>query len=77
MSDGELSRLKVPMDLDRRLLATELAGRLPGLRRASPLSRSFAGVNAGRRRSAALAARFLARGSLLLIRVAVEKGGLR
>jgi len=74
MSDGELSRLKVPMDLDRRLLMTEPAGRLLGLRRASPLFRSFAGVNTGRRRSAALAARFLAGGSLLLIRVAVEKG---
>ena len=78
MSDGELSRLEVPMDLDRRLLTTELAGRLPGLRRALPLSRSFAGVNTGRRRSEIPASRFLARGSLLLIRVAVEKkGGLR
>jgi len=74
MGDGELSRLEVPMDLDRRLLATELAGRLPGLRRASPLSRSFAGVNTGRRRSEIPAARFLAHCSLLLIRVAVEKG---
>src|ERR1700730_6625458 len=51
MSDGELSRLEVPMDPDQRLLTTEPAGRLPGLRRASPRSRSFAGVNTRRRRS--------------------------
>jgi hypothetical protein len=75
MSDGELSRLEVAMDLDRRLLTTELAGRLVGLRRASPLSRSFAGVNIGRQGSEIPASRFLARGSLLLIRMAVEKGG--
>ena len=30
MSDGELSRLGVPVDLDRRLLTTKLAGRLLG-----------------------------------------------
>src|ERR1700730_1252041 len=51
----------------------ELAGRLLGLRRASPLSRSFSGVNTGRRRSEIPAARFLARCSLLLIRVPVKR----
>jgi hypothetical protein len=43
MGDGELSRLEVPMDPDRRLLATELAG---GFRGSDALRRCLAASRA-------------------------------